>query len=60
MHNIGSGEKKPKNVGYFCNFQKTILKVNNHPLGESSPNLVTLFPLPPHGKQYNHVVTLLH
>jgi hypothetical protein len=31
----------PKNAGYFCNFQKTA-KENNHPLGENSPNLVTL------------------
>jgi hypothetical protein len=37
-------------VGYFCNFEKTRTKVNNHPLGENSPNLVTLLPLPPSGK----------
>jgi hypothetical protein len=28
-------------AGYFCNFQK-LPKVNNHPLGENSPNLVNL------------------
>jgi hypothetical protein len=28
-------------VGYFCHFQK-LLKVNNRPLGENSPNQVTL------------------
>jgi hypothetical protein len=32
----------PKNVGYFCNL-KILPKVNNHPIGENSPNLVTLY-----------------
>jgi hypothetical protein len=31
----------PKIWGYFCNFQ-TLPKVNNRPIGENSPNLVTL------------------
>jgi hypothetical protein len=30
-----------KVVGHFCNFQK-LPKVNNRPMGENSPNLVTL------------------
>jgi hypothetical protein len=29
-------------LGYFCNFQKNLPKVNNRPLGENSPNPVTL------------------
>jgi hypothetical protein len=36
-------KKKNKNVGNFCNFQK-MPKVNNRPLSENSPNLVTLVP----------------
>jgi hypothetical protein len=31
-----------KNMSYFCNFRKTLLKVNNHTVGEDSHNLVTL------------------
>jgi hypothetical protein len=34
-------KKWTNNFGYFCNFQKEP-KVNNHPIGEKSPNLVTL------------------
>jgi hypothetical protein len=30
-----------KSVGYFCNFQKTA-QSKQSPLGENSPNLVTL------------------
>jgi hypothetical protein len=33
--------KAAQNVGYFGNLKK-LSKVNNHPLGENSPNLVTL------------------
>jgi hypothetical protein len=32
-------------MGYFLNFAK-LSKVNNHPFGENSPNLVTLSHLP--------------
>jgi hypothetical protein len=28
-------------LGYFCNLKK-LPKENNHPVGENSPNLVTL------------------
>jgi hypothetical protein len=34
-------KKKPKIFGYFCNFYK-LPKVNERPLGENLPNLVTL------------------
>jgi hypothetical protein len=34
--------KQPKPLGYNCNFQK-LAKANNWPIGENSPNLVTLF-----------------
>jgi hypothetical protein len=40
-NNTFLGKKVRKNVVYFCNFQK-MPKVNNRPLGENSPNLVTL------------------
>jgi hypothetical protein len=32
--------KVAKSIGYFGNLKK-LPKVNNHPLGEKSPNLVT-------------------
>jgi hypothetical protein len=35
------GGKLAKLLGYFCNL-KELPKVNNHPRGEKSPNLVTL------------------
>jgi hypothetical protein len=35
------GIKYPKFVGYFCNFQVPA-KVNDHPFGENSADLVTL------------------
>jgi hypothetical protein len=35
-------KKYHKNLGYFCDFLKKLPKVNNCPLGENSPNLVTL------------------
>jgi hypothetical protein len=31
-------------VGYFCNLKKKLPIVNNRPLGDISPNLVTLLP----------------
>jgi hypothetical protein len=33
-------------LGYFCNLPKKQPEVNNHPIGEKSPNLVTLVPRP--------------
>jgi uncharacterized membrane protein len=30
------------NMGYFFNLKKIFTKVNNYPMGENSPNLVTL------------------
>jgi hypothetical protein len=41
MHNFFRGKKWPKNVGYFCNFQKLPTE-NNRPMGENSTNLVTV------------------
>jgi hypothetical protein len=41
IHNLYFGNKWHKIVGYFCNFPK-LPKANNRPLGENSPNLVTL------------------
>jgi hypothetical protein len=41
MHTLLPFEKIAQNSGYFCNLQK-MPKVNNRPLGENSPNLVTL------------------
>jgi hypothetical protein len=36
-------EKESKNVSYFCHFQKTFQNIqNNLPIGQKSPNLVTL------------------
>jgi hypothetical protein len=36
----------PKSLGYFCKLQK-LLKVNNPPMGENVPNLVTLTAMQP-------------
>jgi hypothetical protein len=36
-----TGASSPKILRYFSNFQK-LPKVNNRPMGENSPNLVTL------------------
>jgi hypothetical protein len=38
MHNLNCGKEAPKPVI----LKKNMLKVNNHPMGENSPNLVTL------------------
>jgi hypothetical protein len=35
-------ENSPKNLGYFCKSQK-LPNLNYHPIGENSPNLVTLY-----------------
>jgi hypothetical protein len=35
MRNLDSEKKSPKSVGYFSDFLRKLLKVNNHPLGES-------------------------
>jgi hypothetical protein len=46
MHNLNRETKEPKNVGYFyvnIMFGKQSNE-NTHPLGENSPNLVTLLP----------------
>jgi hypothetical protein len=32
----------PQKFGYLCNFRKKLPKVNNRPIGQKSPNLVTL------------------
>jgi hypothetical protein len=42
VHNFYRGKTLPQYLCYFCNLQKYMLKVNNHPFGENSPNLVTL------------------
>jgi hypothetical protein len=34
--------KVAENLYYLCNFHKKLPIVNNHPIGENSPNLVTL------------------
>jgi hypothetical protein len=36
-------ETKENILGYFGNFQKKLPKVNTRPIGENSPNLVTLY-----------------
>jgi hypothetical protein len=41
LHNLYRGNKQPKNTDYICKFQK-LPKVKSHPMGENSPNLVTL------------------
>jgi hypothetical protein len=43
MRNLNRGTSSPKNVGVFFRFQKSA-KVNNRPMGENSPILVTLHP----------------
>jgi hypothetical protein len=42
IHNLRRRIKYPQNVATFVIFKK-LPKVNNRPLGENSPNLVTLF-----------------
>jgi hypothetical protein len=37
-------KKVDQNVGYLSIFSKYLPKVNNRPMGENSPNLVTLLP----------------
>jgi hypothetical protein len=44
VHNFYRGTKYSKNLGHVYNLKK-LPKVNNNPMGENSPNLVTLFPL---------------
>jgi hypothetical protein len=39
--NFAVETSSPKNLSYFCNFQK-LLKVSTRPIGENSPNLVTM------------------
>jgi hypothetical protein len=41
MHKLKRGIKLPQNVVFFCYFKVTA-QSKNHPLGENSPNLVTL------------------
>jgi hypothetical protein len=41
-------EKSSQTVGYFRNFQNTCPIITNRPLGENSPNLVTL----PHSHKF--------
>jgi hypothetical protein len=36
------GKKVAQKVGVLLKFSKRLPKVNNHPIGENSPNLVTL------------------
>jgi hypothetical protein len=44
LHTSTIVKKYSINVGYSCNFKTSYLltKVSNHPMGENSPNLVTL------------------
>jgi hypothetical protein len=42
---ITPDKSSPSNVQLFCNFQK-LLKASNRPMGENSPNLVTLVSTP--------------
>jgi hypothetical protein len=41
MLNLYCGKEWSKNVGYFCNFQKTA-QIKQLPNGQNSPSLVTL------------------
>jgi hypothetical protein len=41
MHSLNHGKSSPKSMGSFCIFPK-LPKVNNHPMDENSPSLVTL------------------
>jgi hypothetical protein len=41
MQNFFLGKKQPKDLGYYIIFIK-LPKVNNDPIGETRPNLVTL------------------
>jgi hypothetical protein len=40
--NFFTWKKWPKNFGYFFIFFKKLTQENSYPIGESSPNLVTL------------------
>jgi hypothetical protein len=40
IHKLYSVPKSSQKAGYFCN--KNLPKVNNRPIGEYSPNLVTM------------------
>jgi hypothetical protein len=42
MHSLNSGNKYPKSLGYYFYFHRNLPKENNRPMGENSPNLVTL------------------
>jgi hypothetical protein len=42
MLNLNCGKERARKVGYFRNFQKTLLKANNHTMGVNTPNKVTL------------------
>jgi hypothetical protein len=42
LRNFYGAKKCPQNFVYVCNLQKKLPKINNHPMGEISPNLVTL------------------
>jgi hypothetical protein len=44
IYNLNRGKKLPENVGYFCSFKKQP-KINIDPLGENSPDVVTLLPI---------------
>jgi hypothetical protein len=51
MYNLYHGKIYHKNLGYFCN--KKILKVNNRPIGENSPNLATLLKVKANCTKFN-------
>jgi hypothetical protein len=42
IHSLHRGKKSPKSFWQFVRFSKLLATVNNHPIGENSPNLVTL------------------
>jgi hypothetical protein len=42
MHKFYQGKKQPKNVGYFCDFQKAARSKQSPKRAKIRPNLVTL------------------
>jgi hypothetical protein len=42
MHSLNYGKSCQKSGLHICVIFKITVKINNHPLGENSPNLVTL------------------
>jgi hypothetical protein len=56
-HNFYRGNKQPNNLGYFCNLQKATHSKQS-PIGENSPNLVTLIARLSNKKLFSHFYDL--